>query len=258
MVFFKAERHVDIPTKDLISWIFDSPQYDQDKPVSKLEHLPFLPLQSFFPSCANQTVSLLQIYIDPANPSNFISCNQARTIVRKLVAGLRAAGVQKGDCVCIHSFNDIYYCMIFLGVIAAGGVFAGTNPSYTQYELVHHIKCSKSRFLITEPEMLEPMLAAAKECNVPRENMWIFNVLGQAVPEGFKSWKELLQCGEEDWVRFDDLETSKNTTAARLFSSGTTGLPKAAMISHYNFVAQHTLVFETNPKPYDVSQNFFS
>lgn len=54
-------------------------------------------------------------------------------------------------------------------------------------------------------------------------------------------------------MRFDDEKTSRNTTAARLFSSGTTGLPKAAVISHYNLIAQHTLVQEVDNKPWDVS-----
>lgn len=59
--------------------------------------------------------------------------------------------------------------------------------------------------------------------------------------------------GEEDWVRFNDLKTAEETTAARLFSSGTTGLPKACKISHYNLIAQHELVFEVHPRPYRVS-----
>jgi acyl-CoA synthetase (AMP-forming)/AMP-acid ligase II len=54
----------------------------------------------------------------------------------------------------VHSFNNIYYPLLFLGIIAAGGIFAGTNPGYTQYELVHHVKTAKVRFLISEPEIL--------------------------------------------------------------------------------------------------------
>ena len=48
-----------------------------------------------------------QIYIDAVNPTRTISSRQGRVLVRKLVAGLRAAGLQKGDCVCVHSFNDV-------------------------------------------------------------------------------------------------------------------------------------------------------
>lgn len=97
------------------------------------------------------------------------------------------------------------------------------------------------------------MLKAADTCNIPEKNIFIFDVLGQQIPSGFKSWEYLLQHGERDWVRFDDKEISQTTTAARMFSSGTTGLPKAAIISHYNFVAEHTLAIEIHePKPFIV------
>jgi acyl-coenzyme A synthetase/AMP-(fatty) acid ligase len=96
--------------------------------------------------------------------------------------------------------------------------------------------------------MLQNALAAAKDFGIPESRVWIFDVLGGPLPTGFKSWKELLNHGEKDWVRFNDEKSSKNTTAARLFSSGTTGLPKAASLSHYNFVAQHTLVHEADPR----------
>jgi acyl-CoA synthetase (AMP-forming)/AMP-acid ligase II len=190
-------------------------------------------------------------------PGRSLSLNQARTAIRKVVAGLQHAGLQRGDCVCVHSFNDIYYPILFLGIIAAGGIFAGTNPGYTQYELAHHIKTAKVRFLISEPEILSNLRAAAKELNLPKENLWIFHSLPQQkCPEGFKSWEELLSHGEKDWVRFNDLETCRTTTAARMFSPGTTGLPKAACVTHYNFIAQHELVFEgSNRKPYEVSNS---
>ncbi|CCD54855.1 similar to 4-coumarate-CoA ligase [Botrytis cinerea T4] len=221
---FLAEKTVDIPTKDLLSWIFDNIPYDQDA----------------------------MIYIDAADPSRSISASQARIIIRRLVAGFHAAGLKRGDCVCLHSFNDIYYSMIFLGVIAAGGVFTGTNPSYTSHELTHHIKTSRAKFLIAEPEIFTNVLTAAKECNIQSSNIWIFDVLGQKIPDSFKSFKNLMKHGEKDWVRFDDEETSRKTTAARLFSSGTTGPPKAAGLSHFNLVAQHVLAYEQAPRSYTI------
>lgn len=143
--------------------------------------------------------------------------------------------------------------MLVLAIIGAGGIFTGSNPSYTPAELVHHIKASQSKFLFTEPEIMEPILQAAEQTGVSEQNIWIFDNLGQDIPSGRRSWKELMNHGEEDWVRFNDLKTASETTAARLFSSGTTGLAKAVMTTHYNLIAQHQLVFEVHPRPFRVS-----
>lgn len=97
---------------------------------------------------------------------------------------------------------------------------------------------------------MDPVLKAAAEVGLGKDKVIIFNPQGGEGVEGHLQWRDLLKHGEEDWVRFDDLETTRNTTAALLFSSGTTGLPKAAMLSHYNFVAQHTLLYEAPRRPY--------
>lgn len=144
--------------------------------------------------------------------------------------------------------------MLVLAIVGAGGIYTGTNPSYTAMELTHHIKTAQGRFLISEPEILQPALKAAKDTGIPQQNIWVFDVLGQLVPSGMRSWRELLTHGEADWVRFDDLKTAQETTAARFFSSGTTGLPKAVIITHHNLVAQHALAFEVYRKPYPVSE----
>jgi hypothetical protein len=77
--------------------------------------------------------------------------------------------------------------------------------------------------LISEPEIFESALAAATECGIPKSNIWVFDILKQPLPTGFRSWIDLLQHGEKDWVRFDDEKTCMETTAGRFFSSGTTG-----------------------------------
>ncbi|KAJ5342787.1 AMP-dependent synthetase/ligase [Penicillium brevicompactum] len=225
MIFEPAERTL-LPTKDLLSYIFDNPSYDQDQPI----------------------------YIDVHNPSRSISCNQARKLIRQLIAGLRAAGLQQGDCVLIHSFNDINYSILVLAIIGAGGIFTGSNPSYTPHELAHHINASQTKFLISEPEILDSLLNAAKQTKIPENRIWVFDNLGQSVPNGMRSWKHLFDAGEDDWVRFNNLDTARQTTAARLFSSGTTGLPKAVMITHYNLIAQHELVHAATSRPFPTSR----
>ena len=137
----------------------------------------------------------------------------------------------------ITRWPQIYYPILFLGIVAAGGIAAGTNPSYTPYELAHAIRTAHIKYFIAEPAVLPNVLTASKECGIPKSNIFAFNVLGQGeLPMEVRSWTTLMEHGECDWERFDDLERSEGTAIARLFSSGTTGVAKALDMSCYNFV----------------------
>ncbi|KAF1841669.1 AMP-binding enzyme [Cucurbitaria berberidis CBS 394.84] len=225
---FLAKEHVPISTKDILSWIYDEPVFDQNK----------------------------HIYIDANDPSNFISAAHAKILIRQLIAGFQHAGLKKGDVVLIHSFNSIYYPIIVLGIIGCGAINTGTNPSYTSYELTYAIRSSQAKLIICDPDVLgDRIVTAAKDCGVPTEKILALDSAPISSPaqssiKGFNSWRTLLSHGEEDWIRFDDKHTSENTTALLFFSSGTTGLPKLTQLSHYNLIAQHTLVFEHQPRPY--------
>ena len=183
-----------------------------------------------------------QIFVDATNTSRSVSHLQARKIIRQLIAGLRKAGVKSGDCVLIHSFNDISYPILFLAITGAGGVFAGSNPAYTSLDLRHHVTITKAKFLISEPELLDPLLQAAKHTGIPNSNVRIFNP----------------QPGEEELIRFDDLSTATKTPAAYFTSSGTTGLPKATINSHRNLIAQHELCYSemVYKRPFEVINMF--
>ncbi|KAH7399658.1 4-coumarate-CoA ligase-like protein [Pyrenochaeta sp. MPI-SDFR-AT-0127] len=234
---FLAEEHIAIPNKDLLSWMFDEQKYDQDAPI----------------------------YVDAADPERNISSRQARSITKRLCAGFKSIGLKTGDCVCLLSFNDIYYSMAFVGILSFGGIFAGVNPSHTPYELTHAFKTAEVKALIVEQELLPNALKAAVQANIPLSNIFVFDHhTSIAVPwfdreswsvgqeHRLKSWRFLMNQGEDDWERWDDEERSKETTAARLFSSGTTGMPKAVEMTHYNFIAQHTMVLEYKPRDYEV------
>lgn len=208
-------RTYPLPTTDLLTFTFSGGvcPFDADKPI----------------------------YHDIDDENRTISWNQGKSLVRKLVAGFRKAGLKRGDCFAITSFNDIMYSMVFLGGVGAGGVFSGTNPAYRVHEMRHHIRTAQVKFFIVEPELLDVVAQGCKEEGISQDKIFIFNVRGQAVPAGYRSWEWLLQQGEEDWVQFNDLETARTTDVARLSTSGTTGLPKTACQSHYNATSYHTM-----------------
>jgi acyl-coenzyme A synthetase/AMP-(fatty) acid ligase len=72
----------------------------------------------------------------------------------------------------------------------------------------------------------------------------------ESIPEGHQSWKRLLSCGEKDWVQVEDPD---NTPAAYVSTSGTSGLPKAAIIPHSYLVSQAGFQMETAAVRYKIS-----
>lgn len=152
----------------------------------------------------------------------------------------------------ISSFNDIYYCMLFLAIVGSGGVFTGANPAYTSFEIAHHVKTARAKYIVVEPELL-PNILEGSSGHVPKENIFIFNVRGQPCPEGFKSWTWLLEHGEQDWNRFIGKDICRKTSVARLTTSGTTGPPKMAVQSHYNATSWFTMVNEISEPPWKIT-----
>jgi long-subunit acyl-CoA synthetase (AMP-forming) len=131
--------------------------------------------------------------------------------------------------------TQIYYTSLYLGIIGAGGCFTGANPGYTSYELIHHLRVTEAKYVITHLAMLITATTAAGECGIPRSNIFVFNVHGEDVPDGHRSWTELLQHGDSDWTSVAD---PNKTAAAYVSTSGTSGLPKAAILSHSYMVSQ--------------------
>ena len=124
------------------------------------------------------------------------------------------------------------------------------------------MQSTRARFLITEYEFL-PVVAQVREHGVPAFKVFALDTPFHSlfhfhtVPRfSCSSVQELLKYGECDWVRFSSEEEAKNTTAALLSTSGTTGLPKAAMISHHSFVKQSIMLEDGKEKPYKVDLLF--
>ena len=195
-----------------------------------------------------------QIYIDAHHESTRISHRQAKSYVRRLIAGLHARGIRPGDSVCVHAFNNVYYSLAWLAIIGVGGRFVGSNPSYTKFELGHLFSITQTKLVLVEPALLENVVPAAQDCSIPSSNVYIWNAHGENVPENYESWNVLLENGERDWITFEDEKQSQNTIAALMSTSGTTGLPKAAAVSHYAQVSQNITIFHSQPKPYKTSR----
>ena len=111
------------------------------------------------------------------------------------------------------------------------------------------MKITEAKFILTELKTLDISIVAAKECGIPDSNIFVLNFRNETIPTDHQSWNALLEHGEQDWVEVGDL----SIPAAYVSTSGTTGLPKAAIIPHSYLTSQGEIIEKLLPAKEDVS-----
>jgi acyl-CoA synthetase (AMP-forming)/AMP-acid ligase II/enoyl-CoA hydratase/carnithine racemase len=147
--------------------------------------------------------------------------------IDRMAAALAARGLVKGDVLAIYSPNLPEYPIVFHGAALAGGVITTANPLSSAEDLALQLKMTRAKFLVTVAPLMEKATKAAKEAGIAE----IFS-FGQA--EGATPLADLLKTKEKTpKVKIN----AKEDLVALPFSSGTTGLPKGVMLTHYNLVS---------------------
>ncbi|KAK1771110.1 hypothetical protein QBC33DRAFT_231983 [Phialemonium atrogriseum] len=209
-------------------------------------------------------------FIDPERPdTHFLTFADYRLVAKRVALGLQAEGLKPGDRVLLFSGNNIFFPSFFMGVLMAGGVFTGANPTFVARELAYQLRDSGASFLVVAEAALQTALEAAAEVGLPRDKIFVFGAdtprteaahANQPKPGragrsgGVRHWTELLagnpgRAEAWDWVEPADAE---NTTCCLNYSSGTTGVPKGVEISHFSYVANGVGVVYVNDLNPDV------
>ena len=153
--------------------------------------------------------------------------------IAALAGGLAQRGFADGDVAGILCPNIPAFVTVFHGILRAGGTATTINSLYTADEITGQLRDSGARYLFTISAFLPQADAAAGAAGLPTRNVVVIDGSDQVAP-GRTSLRDLLSSGAPP----PELDIDPGTHLAVLpYSSGTTGLPKGAMLTHRNLVA---------------------
>ncbi len=147
----------------------------------------------------------------------------------RIAAGLVAYGIQPGDRIALYAPNSPEFPLVYVGILKAGATVVPINLLIHAREIAYILKDAGVRAVVVHRSLLDRFEAIDTECPDPPAR-YIIDTDGD--PEQTLA-ALLAPASPVPIVSFDPTEH----LAAILYTSGTTGFPKGAMLTHANLVA---------------------
>ncbi|MBI4370171.1 MAG: long-chain fatty acid--CoA ligase [Elusimicrobia bacterium] len=162
-----------------------------------------------------------------------------------LAAALSGLGIKAGDRFAICLRNSLEFTSTWFALAKLGAIAVHVNFMISEEEMTYILKDSGSKAMVTQREFLNKARQSAASAGTE----WL--VVTDAEPNENKeiNFQELLSRGSGK--KYPKSPVKENTTAAILYTSGTTGKPKGAMLSHGNLfsnVRDVSIHFGLKPK----------
>ena len=180
--------------------------------------------------------------------------------VTRLARALLALGLQPGDRLGIWSPNNLQWVLTQFATARAGLILVNINPAYRSVELDHALRTVGCRALVLAPSfrssdyraMVRSLLGAAdlsggRVCSQRYPSLQYLVQLGAAVGQDFLPFEALCRSADDtDPGLLEAVERSLDADQPIniQFTSGTTGLPKGATLTHFNIVNNGLFVGE--------------
>nr|WP_295709929.1 malonyl-CoA synthase [uncultured Halomonas sp.] len=158
--------------------------------------------------------------------------SDAMDISAKLAGALTELGVQKSDRVAVQVDKSPEAILLYLACLRIGGVYLPLNTGYTGDEIRYFLTDAEPALFVCRPKLEEQARGLASETGCPA-----IATLGSAADGS------LMETAKQATPREDIIALDERDLAAILYTSGTTGRSKGAMLTHKNLASNaETLV----------------
>ncbi|MDQ6662528.1 MAG: AMP-binding protein, partial [Chloroflexota bacterium] len=168
-----------------------------------------------------------------------LSYEALNAAANRIANGLIQAGIQKGDKVAISCPDIPYFPMVYNGILKAGAVVVPLNILLKPREIVYHLRDSDAKAYFafegtSELPIGEMGFTAFQEVDSCEHFFLMSTHPGAPSPgEGAETLDTLIQ---NQPLSFETIQMHPDDTAVILYTSGTTGQPKGAELSHSNML----------------------
>ncbi len=151
---------------------------------------------------------------------------------------ITALGVKKGDRVAVQVEKSIEALMLYIACVRAGAIFLPLNTAYTPAEIEYFLGDAEPALFVCDPSKAEALRPAAVKAGATLETLGVWESAAKSA--GSLSDKALAAS-----ATFANIDCSADDLAAILYTSGTTGRSKGAMLSHENLASNARALVET-------------
>jgi len=184
----------------------------------------------------------------------WITYKQFQDYVKSLARSLDNLGIKRGDVVAMHLPNCAQYIIAYYAITRIGAVANGINPTYQPIEILHQLDITKPKMLIVldalYEQFIKPIIDDTNIKTIVYTNLAdLANIKG--VKKAIGKFVKRIPTGKVDFPgaikfndllktepKFDDVKIDvRSHPATYIMTGGTTGLPKAAVLTHFNVVS---------------------
>ncbi len=198
-------------------------------------------LSEIWPLVAKQFGDTIALRDPHAKPEVVLTYTQLAQQIQQFAAGLQALGVKAGDRLSLISDNSPRWLLADQGIMTAGAVDAVRSSQAEREELLFILANSGSTALVVENiKTLKKLQEGIKDLPIQ-----LIILLSEEVPQADETLKivnlpQLMEIGSNHTLQ--SISQNRDTLATLMYTSGTTGKPKGAMLSHGNLMHQVTTI----------------
>ena len=139
----------------------------------------------------------------------------------RIASALIATGIQTGDRVAVQVEKSVSALELYVGTVLAGAIFLPLNPAYTPAEIEYFLRDARPALFVCDPSKIDSLATISKDCGVTQ--VWTLTA---------ENTGSLVEARNVEYPGFGGIERGPEDLAAILYTSGTTGRSKGAMLTH--------------------------